>query len=664
MKIGWLNEAAEEGAQWNKSQRGYADWQKGLDVIAARLSKEKVLQYRSQLTGNRLKTNVRVAVDGLSAIRPWGGFRSNKDYQKTAQFMNDATRALYLNGFWDQDIKSALQWAAIANTGYVRPVYRRLMAGRGKGDIFLDTFGQPSVLPLQMPANGDIQQAYAVTLLDEKPIWMAHGMFPDFQDRLRPTSSKYWYASEIRGASVQNSQRQAWWNPFRRRAAPGSEMTNCLIPIRYTTINDLTVNTTGVTIPMGEPGSPWAYDVPSFGQPIDMGPNRPARIADVNDARLYPFRRLVISSENCVMYDGPGFNWHGELDLIPFCLDRWPWEPNGFGLVHDGAPAQDALDALDRGIMDKLNADMDRPMAYDINAVSKREANIVDLMQPRQRIAFDGSAVDKPFTQIAPDDVYHVSQEALAFRKELQQDMDYTMQTRDIVELGKARALGKDMDQLEALIAANGPLVKGMSRAIEKSVCGVANQIKYLVPQYLDTQRLIPYIDQAGKESVFDYNPDEIIPSHLPSDSDDKDSEGRRLKSPTQRVERARWWCDNLVFTLQPHSIHEIHQMSYRLMLMQMKQRGTKIADCDIMEANDVPDVHIVEGTSTQDRYWNEKKEEIEWMAKMQEAVQGSGIDVQAVLQGTNPQGRPTTGQSAPQLKKKGDGRSVVSEST
>lgn len=667
-KIGWLNEAAQDGANWNKSQRGYDDWLKGLDIIAGRIPQDKILKYRSQLTGNRLKTNVRVAVEGLSSIRPWGGYRSFDAYERQALFMNSTTRALYLNGFWDQSIKEALQWCAATQSGYVRPVYRRNMGGRGKGNIELDTFGQPSVLPVQMPANGDLQQAYAVTLMDEKPVWQVHGMFPDFQDRLTPTSSKYWYASEIRGAAKANSQRQPWWNPFRRKQVTGNELSDCLIPLRYTTINDLAINKTGKTIPMGEPGSPWAYDVPAFESDIPIGGGQ-TRKATINDARMYPFRRLIISSENVVMYDGPAFNWHGELDLIPFCLDRWPWEPNGFSLVHDGYLIQESLDDIDRGIMDKLRADMDRPLAYDQNAVSKREANIVDLMQPRQRIAFDGSAVDKPFTQIAPDDVYRVSPEALAFRKELQQDMDFTLQSRDIVELSKARALGKGVDQLEALVSANGPLVKGMSRSMERSVCGVANQVKWLVCQFMDTSRLIPYINQAGLESVLDYDPSSLIPSHLPGEQteqvDPADPAKRiAMESPTQRVERARWFAESMVFTLTPHSIHEIHQMTYRLMLLQMKQRGFHIAECDILEANDVPDVERAEGVTTQDRFWSEKQREIEWMAKMQMTVQGSGIDVQSVLSGQRPAGRPPTAQAAPQLQTKGDGRPVVSESS
>lgn len=667
-KLGWLAESCEEGINWQQGQRGYDDWSKSLDIISGRHSEKELLEYRSSLTGNRLKINIQVAISGLAAIRPWGGFQASKPFQNHALMLNQTTRALYLSGFWDQSIKAALQWSSATNTGWLRPVYRRNMAGTGHGNIELDAFGMPSVLPVQMPSNGDYQRAYAVTLMDEKPIWEAHGMFPDYQDRLKPTSSRYWYNSSIRRAAQGNNARRAWFNAFKKKSQ--SDGVDNLIPIRYTTINDLSYNQTGKTIQMGEPGSPWAYEVPSFKSDIpagkDLQGNPVFRKANANDCRMYPFRRLIISSEACVMYDGPAFNWHGELDLVPFCLDKWPWEPMGFSMVHDGYSIQRALNTIDRGTMDKIVADLDRPLAYDMNSVSKREANQVDLMQPRQRIAFDGSAVDKPFSQIAPDDVYVISAQSLEYRKELQADLDYILQTRDIVELGKARALGKGVDELEALINANGPRVKDMSRGMEFSVCRMANQIKFLIFQNMDTSRLIPYITEANVPEIFDYNPSSLVPSHMPGETP-TDDHGAVIPSAVSRTQRARWMAENIPFTLTPHSIHELHQMTYRLMLMQLRQRGFHIAECDILESNDVPDVKRATGSTTQERFYDEMATDMQEKIKLAKIGAGEGIDPAAILATfglqPNPEGRPPTGQAAPELQQKGDGRTVVSES-
>jgi hypothetical protein len=155
------------------------------------------------------------------------------------------------------------------------------------------------------------------------------------------------------------------------------KLNDVYIPIRWTTIIDHRINDTGYRQPMGETGSPWYYEVPSLGDDIPDG-HGGRRKADENDARMYPYRRLMISSEKCIMYDGPAFNWHGELDLIPFTVDKWPWEPMGFSMVHDGWEIQKALDQIDRGTMDKIAAQLDMPLAYDINAVDKREAEQFD----------------------------------------------------------------------------------------------------------------------------------------------------------------------------------------------------------------------------------------------------------------------------------------------
>ena len=660
-KLGWLNEQAQQGESWNKSQRGTGDYLRNLQILAGTVDMGEALEYRSTMSSGRLKTNASVVVAGLSAIRPWGGFQSTDAYKSYALAINRTTRALYLSNFWDQSIKAALQWCMATATSFVRPVYRRKMAGHGRGSIMLDVFGLPSVLPVQMPSDGDYQRAYCVTLLDEQPVWEAHGRWPLYQHRLTPTSSRYWYSAEIRRASQENANRRYGWNPFKRNTTFGA--TDNLIPIRYTTINDLDINTTGRTITMGEEGSPWAYDVPSYNQDFQDA-NGIVRKANADDARMYPYRRLMISSENVVMYDGPAFNWHGELDLIPFCLDKWPWEPTGFSLLHDGYKIQHSIDKIDRGTMDKIVADLDRPLAYNINAVNKMEADRVDLMQPRQRIGFDGDQVDKPFQAIAPDDVYKVSAESMVFRDKLKEDLDYLMQSRDIVELSKSRALGRGIDQLEALISANGPLVKDKSRAMEKSVCGIANQVKWLMLQYMDTSEILAYNELDDTPQTFDFDPSSIVPSHLPGQPTMTDT-GELIASPTKKVQRARWIAERLPFTMTPHSIHEIHQMNYRLMLLQMKQRGFPIADCDIMEANDIPDVKIANGNTSQDRFWNEKLDTLTRMQDLKLKAMGL-VDVDSLLgmaAGKQPEGRPPTAQSPPQLQMKGDGRPVISES-
>jgi len=155
------------------------------------------------------------------------------------------------------------------------------------------------------------------------PVAMAHGMFPRYQDRLRPSSARYWYANDgVRKASQGNLVQRMFGKTTRNNAADA--LTDLLVPLRYMWIIDLSINTTSAPIVMGDLGSSWSYTVPYYGQKLSGD-----HIANETDARLYPYRRLIIASDNCVPYDGPAFDWHGMFPGVRFCTDDYPWEPLG-----------------------------------------------------------------------------------------------------------------------------------------------------------------------------------------------------------------------------------------------------------------------------------------------------------------------------------------------
>lgn len=664
-KIGWLNEATQQGSAWCESQRGYGDWKKALDIISGYESQQGLVDYRSHLSGHRLKTNIRTLISGLANIRPLWGYNAGEAYKSYALSLNKTVQALYLEGYWDQSIKEALAYAAATNTGWIRPVWRRNL--QGQGNIELLTYGQPCVLPVQLPADGDYQRAYCVTLLDEVPIYEAHWRFPLYQDRLKPTASRYWYSAQIRKTAENNA-----WKRMRDffRRTQGDRLSEQFIPIRWTTINDSAINDSGQRMAMGEPGSSWYYEVPYMGEEIPFGNG--TKKADENDCRIYPQRRVMISSEECVMYDGPGFNWHGQLDLTPITLDKWPWEPMGFSLVHDGAELQRSIDQIDRGCMDKVNAQQDLPLGYPIGSVTESEAKAFDPMEPRTRIGYDEQVVDEPFKPAVPPEVYRIHPETLQMRDKYIEELDYLFQTRDIVELGKARALGKGMDQLEALISAQGPIVKDISRGMENSLGRVGHQVGYLIMQFMNTSRLMQYVGPEGLAlKVFDYDPSSIVPGHMPGEKVHEEGSQIMIPSRYTSMQRAKWFCSNVRFYLMPHSIHEMTQMQHRLMLLQLRQRGFQISGATVMKACEVPDVATPDGSSEQEKFWAEKEEEITKAARMQKIVQALGLE-QGLMGGapgskpngsTHKGGRPPSGQAAPQLKTKGDGRPLISES-
>ncbi len=343
-------------------------------------------------------------------------------------------------------------------------------------------------------------------------------------------------------------------------------------------------------------------------------------------------------------------------------------------MVHDGFEIQEAINEIERGTMDKIRAQLDLPLGYDINAVNPKEAKQFDPMQPRARIGYDGSLSEKPFAPVVPPEVYQVRPEVLTYLQHLEQAEDYQLAVRDVVSLAKARALGKGSDQLEALMEAQGPIVRDISRSMERSLSRIGSQLKFIVLEFEDTGRLMQYVGPEGlAQQVFDYDPSSLVPSHMPDEiPEEVEGDLSNLKPSTHsKIQRARWFAENLKFVLMPHSVHEITQMTYRMMLIQMRRSNMPIDSRTIAEAVDIGNFGTKpEGNTVYERYWNEKEDELLHTLRIAEIAKSQGLDPSAMGgggkggAGKKPEGRPPSGQQPPNLEQRGGGsRTVVSES-
>lgn len=664
-KLGWADECTQQGQAWFKSQRTSAELMRALDVIAGRdTGYTTTASYRSRLNPNPLKKNMREVIGALSKLRPlWGYHSDNASWKSLAESFNKVTRAWYLESFADRRIKEALQYAGATGLGWAMPTYRRSMFGQGPGDLTLMTYGSPCVLPLQLPSNGDWQSAYCMTVLDELPVAMAHGLYPLFQHQLMPKSSRYWYADDnIRRSALGN-----FGNIIQRifgkgtRSAGDPALADLLVPVRRQYIIDLTINRTGKSIPMGDPGSSWYYEVPSVGDRLPDG-----RTADASDARLYPYRRLMISSDRCVMYDGPAFDWHGMFPGVPFSVDMWPWEPLGFSLVHDGYDLNEAIKEIARGNMDKVRAQLRPSMAYDINTVPKKDADNFDPFQPDVRLGFDGQSTENaPLRTIMDPEFIKVTPESMTMLEWAQTALNAQLGINEVMALAKLRAVGS-MDELEKMMEAVGPIIEDISRSMEPSMRDLGVMVKYNILQYYTTPRVMQLVGPEGTPpEVFDYDPSSIIPSHMPGENPDEGA------SKIPAIKRARTFADNLRFFILPNSLHEISQMVMKLGLIQLRKAGVMIDSQTIAEAWNIPNYGDIPGDTVIDRWKAEQEMQLEFAARMKELGESlsgadAGVPPGAAAPGLgkpNPEGRPTTGMQPPKIVSKDGGtRSTITQ--
>jgi hypothetical protein len=198
---------------------------------------------------------------------------------------------------------------------------------------------------------------------------------------------------------------------------------------------------------------------------------------------------------------------------------------------------------------------------------------------------------------------------------------------------------------------AMGPIVKDISRSMERSLSRVGQQMKYLILQWMTTHRIMQYVGEDGMTNeIFDYDPTSLIPSHLPGERP-QDANGNVISSPTSLSKRARWFADALKFYILPHSAHEITQMTHRLLLLQDRKAGLPIPSKTIFESQDLGDY---EGMKRE--YWNEQEELIVQAIKLQKLAKDQGmemgvLDMLTAGKGGSQHGkggRPSSGQEGP----------------
>jgi hypothetical protein len=249
----------------------------------------------------------------------------------------------------------------------------------------------------------------------------------------------------------------------------------------------------------------------------------------------------------------------------------------------------------------------------------------------------------------------------LEFINHLKEAMDSQMALKDAMALAKARMAPDDM---EKVLESTGPIVEDMSRSMEPPMREIANQVKYLILQYYTTPRVMQIVGPNDiPEELFDYNPAELTPSHMPGENPDLG------KSAADSVTRAKALADNLRFFITPRSLHELTQMAMKLGLIQLRKAGVQIDSQTIAEAWSVPNYGDIPGSTVREKWENEQQQNLEFAAKMKElgaslSGAGSGLPPGAAGPGKNPEGRPPSGQAAPHLvQKDGGARSTIAES-
>lgn len=585
-RLGWLRESVQEGTKALSLQSAAEDFQIARDVIAGRAA--SVPKGRSEVRSGHLKRQIREVVATLSNLRPmWGYHTDNPDYDHNNAVLNKLVQAWWFNTFADLGIRKAIQYAAVLGTGHLIPMWEKDYWVAGRGDIVLDAVGPEDVIPIQLPRNHDLQQAYLVLIRRETPLAQAHAMYPTFSSQI--------VADSQGPSSTAKAMKkiQSFFAPVLQKFGPRTgqqrredDLNQPYVTIWHAYIKDVAINQTDRTVPMGDANTSWYYEVPAYGSEIPVGVDANGRTlmrkADFEDSMLYPMRRLCVFTPTALLKDNTSPWWHGRVPVATIQTDDWPWESLGYSLVRDNASLDRSVTELMRYMDDTCRVRLRPPLEYDKNSVAKRDMEKLDTRRENVKIGVDRAMGDgiKP---LLPVEFFDIPQFVVQHVENLLKMEDYQLGVNDLSALAKATRL-PSADDVEKLLQAAGPIVNDISRNMERSLRDVGEMVKSMFFQFYNARRRVQLLGEMGLvREDFDFEPGSMVPSHMPGESGDQ-------PSAVDYFKRARLHQNNFYFQVTPGSMHSITQMSRKLLYLQLQRSGFPIDPWTMAKVFDVPD--------------------------------------------------------------------------
>lgn len=678
-KLAWVREAVQEGTNFLKGQRAYEDVDRSLDLIGG-LDDEPVPNSLSNVYSNRIKRQIREVVATLSNLRPlWGYTSDNDEFQSSANNLNKLVYSWWLSTFADRSIRAAMQWACVS-TGYIMPVWEPDYWYLGRGDINCMVYGPRDVLPIQLGRDHDLQKAYAVIIQTEVPISRLQAAFPEYMDKIRPDrDSPSWFMNRLRRAMPRFAS--PVFNAVFGEKEP-VQASGPIVDVFDIYILDASINRSLKPIKMGEPGTSHEYMVPFLGQDIPIGHTSGNQIvyrkASPQDCLMFPLRRLITTTRTCVLKDGSSPWWHGKVPLAKFTVDDWPNEYLGFGLIRDVHTLQRSLNRHMRGMDDMVEKALRPDQYYDPQIIPTEQVKRLDPRAPGNRIPVnmsmgEGYKLGEP--PVLPNYIpAHIEM--------IKNEIDHLLAIRDMTNLAKANQI-PSAESIDRILEMAGPVVTDISRSMERSLRDLGEMVKCLFYQYYTAPRKVQVLGRDGiTEEDWVFEPGAIIPDRLAA-SDYRDE---ILPENMRRAKRAK---DSCIFHITPNSLHQIQQMSRKLLYIQLwRDQRFPIDPETVAEACDLPSFgRLPQGGSTiLERWlaWQELNVQVQLKAQAAVMQQQMAMQAQAGLMqaaalgqaagaGVNPdggngeqprQGRPPSGQKPPRIEQKDGGtRSTISES-
>ncbi len=677
-RLGWLKRTKSQSMAWLQTNKSYVQFADAIRTLEYESADDDTLPASlSNVNAGEVRRDARELIATMANLKATASFKcDNNQMYDVANILNRMYNAWFYATRPSRKYKGQFQMASATGTGWACPEWDPDFYRQGRGEITMRIKGPHEVLPVQLPSDGDYQKAYAVHVIEEMPIAMAHRKWPLLTDRIKADrDSPSWVRKGLQ-------KFQEFLSPVLelfggQRTGMQSDPIFPTVDVHFTYIRDDSVNNTGQILSMGEPGTNYEYTVPYVGMDIPSGMNDPNsgaplyRKATFEDAKLYPMRRRIIWCNSGMIDDNSSPFWHGKFPGVPFSFDKWVWDPIGKPLTYGVANLERSMTRLMRAIDDSANTRLDPPLVAS-EQLSDDYKEGFSCRIPGQMLTMT-SITGEPIKPLLPADFYNLPPFIADWVKYLEARIQRNMGVLDVQALARSAQV-PSQDTLEKIKELAGPIIQDMTDDMEAMVAGVGDQWMWLAFQFYTVKRRVQVLGDTGLTAAdFDFDPGVMVPSHLPG-------ENTQFPSRMSQIDRAKWFAGQFYFFVEPGSMLKITSIMRKLLFIQLAKAGVPIDRWTMADVFEVPNYGPPpDGTrNVQERLVAEermKEEAARRMAVQMGVLNEDGTPGPAAPnQGgagaagaggeKNPVGRPPTGLQPPHVEiKDGGQRSTIAQS-
>ena len=551
--LAWLKEWTQEGDLINRSDPSYENISRAQQyIVGEQLSTEqRRLKYLPQITINESRKAMQAHVSAITDLKPVVGWRTNPEYRVQADLLNQYLLAEWITTMMDLDLGDCVKYALAGGTGDLGVDWDPHAPLGGAHQ--LSARDARDTLPLRPSYGRSVQMWEGLCLREEHTVNALRGMYPTKAHLFKP-SSETSLGTIIGRFRTGLSRLLSPADPLDQissgTATTARRRNRGTLVLYRAYFKDRTRNLTGKDIPMGTPGSNWAYVVK---------PGEP----------LYPRGRLIVATDDAIIYDNANTYWHG---LFPICrLRLWsvPWQFLGIPLFNDLLPIQDALNDTMHDIRLGIRQWVDPDITYNRNAVSEATMRIMDPRRPGKRVKVMPGFGEPWKKEDGPNP--QVLAMAITLWEKLTQKFADLAGTANLSALLQLRQL-PSADTIQKYYEALTPEIRSEARAVEAFLRDLSEMVKVDYFQFLSTAKRVQILGGGGATlNDFDFDPGQMVPALKPGDTGytpELDADN------TTRDQRAQWFHKQFLFVVAPNSVLAIDATERKMMRVQLAREG------------------------------------------------------------------------------------------